>query len=159
MAVALSAAWIRPTSTELEDFVERRSERDELRSIVTDHLDSLNRQCWILVTGDRGIGKSILSRTVVAELQTERPDLVVAIVVDGRAITFRRCLKDMAAQLVERLRPLIDVGAAGTRVTWRVGSTSWPSSPATTRSAVRRQKRWPESTGRMRPWRADYSGS
>lgn len=109
----LGAAWVNPNTTEPEYLVDRDDEQHMMLAIFEDYLNQWKtqhstglRDARILVTGDRGVGKSILTRAVLKSLGDRNPKTVVPIYVDSRNLRLRQSLVQMAKDLVGRLRPL-----------------------------------------------------
>lgn len=101
----MGTAWIRPQSTEPTDLINRNEERRRFARILDDYFESGGEGARILVTGDRGVGKSILTRAVIRDFAARYPDKAVSIVVNGRGIGYRRFLEELARSLVEEIRP------------------------------------------------------
>ena len=111
----LGAAWVNPNTTEPEYLVDRDDEQRKMLAIFEDYLNQWKaypstglRDARILVTGDRGVGKSILTRAVLKSLGDKNPKTVVPIYVDSRNLRLRQSLVQMAKDLVKRLRPLVE---------------------------------------------------
>lgn len=101
----LPTAWLRPKSTDPRDLVNRNDERGWLYDRLADYLDEDTDGARILVCGDRGLGKSILTRAVVEEFAYKHSDRVVAVIVNGRGIGYRSFLNDLARGIVESVMP------------------------------------------------------
>jgi hypothetical protein len=105
----VGAAWIRPTSTDPGDLVNRSSDRQRLLDMLTEYIDLQQKNQRLLITGDRGVGKSILTRNVLAEFVNRRPAQVARVLVNGRGAGYRSFLKELARGLAEAIRPLAAV--------------------------------------------------
>lgn len=108
----LGAAWIRPTSVEPGDLVNRDAERNRLMDILEDYrvtaIDTGTvgaREARILISGERGVGKSILTRKVLDDFRARHPDHVVAATIDARSLQYRAVLTEIATKLVAQVRP------------------------------------------------------
>ncbi len=95
----LSAAWIQANTIDAELFVDRDDDREQLRIILDDVLETGLRDCRILVTGDRGIGKSIFTRTVVDRFRRENVGRVVTLSIPGRQLGYKSALRELALAL------------------------------------------------------------
>lgn len=96
---------IRPTNTDPTLFVNREKELQELKTILRQFINDPEAQTGgVLVKGDSGVGKSILSRKAVTELVQEFPRLVVLEVDGGRLSGVRGLLN----KLCERIRGEVD---------------------------------------------------
>lgn len=103
-----STVWLRPTSIDPRFLVDREAERAELRQSLLEFIRFGDRSARLLVSGDRGVGKSILTHWVLAELDRREglpPSAppIVTVVVEGRSLRYRSALKEMARQLADAL--------------------------------------------------------
>ena len=108
----LGAAWGRSTSVEPADLVNRDAERDQLLRILEDYRSTAiethtasAREARILISGERGVGKSILTRRVLADFEAGHPGQVIAATVDARSLHYRAVLAEIAKALVTRVQP------------------------------------------------------
>jgi Cdc6-like AAA superfamily ATPase len=106
MAVEINI--IRATSTDPDLFVNREEEILKLRRLLRLYLKETRPEAarGVLVKGDSGVGKSILSRKAVAELKTEFSRELVVWGVDGGRLTGARGLlnklSDVARDEIEK---------------------------------------------------------
>lgn len=103
-------AWLRPTDTAPDLLVDRESERDELLFWLEDAFGAAQPDVRILVTGERGSGKSILARWVVTEFAQAHPTDVAAVELEGRSLVYRTLLERLAQQLALAARDLLREG-------------------------------------------------
>lgn len=101
----VGSVWINPLSTSPADLVNRTREREKLLGRLEEYLDADSPEARILVTGDRGVGKSILTRAVLEEFAAQHQDRVVLILVKGRGVDYRDFLKAFALDLARLVRP------------------------------------------------------
>ena len=108
----LGAAWVRPTSVDPGDLVNRDAEREQLLSVLEDYRNTAMeagsasaREARILISGERGVGKSILTRKVLADFGARHPDQVITATIDARSLQYRAVLTEIAKALVEQVRP------------------------------------------------------
>ncbi len=106
-ASTIGAAWLTPTSIEARLFANRTKERQRIHGILEDLFQSHTRRYRVVIFGDRGIGKSILTSVASQEFAKQHADRVVRVEVNGRSIAFRQFLKALASGLVENTRPLL----------------------------------------------------
>jgi hypothetical protein len=108
----ISSAWLKPNSVDPTLLVDRELQRRDLREMIQDPVRNELRSVRILVVGDRGAGKSILTRAVLADLQRDDSQ-VVGITIDARSIQYRSLLDHLASALGnELLRSASDVSHA-----------------------------------------------
>jgi len=100
----VNAAWIQPVSTDPVLLVDREEEQSALRGYIVEHLDANLHDVQILVSGARGVGKSILTRAVLKGLERDRPHDVIALVIDGRGQRHREFLRQFANGLADAVR-------------------------------------------------------
>lgn len=108
----LGAAWVRPTSVDPGDLVNRDAERARLMGVLEDYRATAMetrtasaREARVLISGERGVGKSILTRRVLADFKARHPDQVVAATIDARSLQYRAVLTEIATALVAQVRP------------------------------------------------------
>ncbi len=111
----LSAAWVNPNTTEPKYLANRVELRGRMLGVFEDYLQQWRREpseglrdARILVTGDRGIGKSILTRAVVADLAEKHDQTVIPVHVDSRNLHLRQALVQLARDVEAQLRPLAE---------------------------------------------------
>jgi hypothetical protein len=102
---SVGSVWVNHQSSDPNDLVNRNAERKKLFKLLTEHLAAGNGQGRILVTGDRGVGKSILTRAVIDEFVRANQDCVVSVRVNGRGVGYRAFLQTFARDLAQALRP------------------------------------------------------
>jgi hypothetical protein len=107
MRTNIRAAWLTPTSIEARLFANRDKERERLEEILEDLFESHTRRYRVVVFGDRGIGKSILTSVASENFAKRHPERVLRVEVNGRSIGFRQFLKALAGGLVESAKPLL----------------------------------------------------
>jgi len=109
----LGAAWVRPTSVDPGDLVNRDAEREQLLSVLEDYRNTAMeagsasaREARILISGERGVGKSILTRKVLADFGARHPDQVIIATINARGLRANgreaeaKALVEQATQLV-----------------------------------------------------------
>lgn len=97
-------AWLRPVDTDPPLLVDRIDEAARLEFWLTDALGAERPDQRILLTGERGSGKSILARAVLAKLRDQFPDRVVAVELRGRSLVYRTLLERLAQELAKAAR-------------------------------------------------------
>lgn len=95
----VSAAWIDPVSVDPKLLVNREYERRKLYELVSDSIRNNVRSARFQVSGDRGSGKSILSRAVLADLSRDFGSKIVPLAIDSRSLRYRSFLDLVARQL------------------------------------------------------------
>lgn len=117
MSNRLPTPWLDPVGVDPALFVNRTEKVKELTDLLGDLVEYKQRKELIVVSGDRGIGKSIFVRKVLHDLrQAARSDLLL-LVVDHRGSDDRAILKHFIRALLEAASPL-----ALKRIP---GATSW----------------------------------
>lgn len=96
--------WLAPVSVDPDHFVNRDADVQKLRRYLDNHLQYKTRNGHILVTGDRGVGKSIFCRHVARAFATSNPNDVLLVSVDARGIGQREFLQTFATLLVGEAR-------------------------------------------------------
>lgn len=99
----VNAAWLKVVSVDPTLMVDRDDAREDLVRRLDELREADIRDAYVLITGARGVGKSIFTRAAIAEFEDNHPDHIVAIVVDGRGLGYRSFLSRFAEQLAERL--------------------------------------------------------
>jgi hypothetical protein len=107
MRSQIGAAWLNPTSIEARLFANREDQRRQLEGILDDLYKTHNRRYRVVIYGDRGIGKSILTSIATQNFAKQYPERVIRVEVNGRAIGFRQFLKDLASGLVDATKPVL----------------------------------------------------
>lgn len=100
----LSAAWMRTNAIDPDLFVDRDDDRARLRIILDDLRDVGVRESRILITGDRGIGKSIFTRTVLDAFRADFEGDVITLSIPGRQLGYKRALRELALALSTAVR-------------------------------------------------------
>lgn len=100
-------AWLRPTDTLPELLVDRTDERDDLLFWLDDALSAEVPDLRVLVTGERGSGKSILARHALTEFAKKHPTDVAAVELEGRSLVYRTLLERLAQRLAVEARALL----------------------------------------------------
>jgi GTPase SAR1 family protein len=92
--------------------VNRDNERERLLSILEDYRNTAieanepsAREARILVSGERGVGKSILTRRVLAEFEQKHPHQVITVTIDSRSLPYRAVLSELARALTSKVQP------------------------------------------------------
>lgn len=99
-------AWLRVPDTDDALFVDREELSEDLLAQLRDAITEGLRSTRILVTGERGVGKSIFTRHVLRRLREERPRSTVVVVVEGRYLGYRDFLGQLAKTLAQQVRAL-----------------------------------------------------
>lgn len=99
-----NAAWIKPVSIESALFVNRTAELEDLIRRLDELREAEQREAHFLITGARGVGKSMFTRTALERFAQKHKDHVVCIVVDSRGLGYRPFLSRLANQLIEQIR-------------------------------------------------------
>jgi Cdc6-like AAA superfamily ATPase len=100
----VNAAWIKPVSIEPALFVNRTAETEDLLRRLEELREAQEREAHFLITGARGVGKSVFTRTALERFVRKHADHVVCITVDSRGLRYRPFLNRLANQLVEQIR-------------------------------------------------------
>jgi len=108
------------------DLVNRDAERDQLLRILEDYRITATethtasaREARILISGERGVGKSILTRRVLADFEARHPDQI-------HRCHSGRAKPSLQAVLTEIAKALVHAGpASGRRSTARSSCRSW----------------------------------
>jgi len=107
MSTRIRATWLTPTSIEPRLFANRDEDRRRIEDTLEDLFVSHTRRYRMVVFGDRGIGKSILTSVASKNFADNHRDRVLRVEVNGRSIGFRQFLKALASGLVESAKPLL----------------------------------------------------
>lgn len=103
----IGTAWLTPASIEARLFANRDRDRQKIEDILEDLLQSHARRYRLVISGDRGIGKSILTSVASQNFAKRHPERVIRVEVNGRLMRFRQFLKTLAMGLVENTKPLL----------------------------------------------------
>lgn len=107
MTTTIGAAWLVPTSIEPRLFVNRDRERKQIEDTLEDLFRSNARRYRMVIVGERGVGKSILTSVAARSFADRHKDRVIRVEVNGRSIGFRQFLKALASGLIEQTKPLL----------------------------------------------------
>jgi hypothetical protein len=105
MGKRVNAAWLQPLSTEPRLLVNREAELDDLVRRLEEHREAKIRESHILISGARGVGKSIFTLEAMRRFERAHPEQAVCIRVDGRGLRYRTFLNHLARYLVDAVRP------------------------------------------------------
>lgn len=108
MGRPVNAAWLQPVSTDPSLLVNRDEELGRLVRYLEDLRESLACDAHILVSGARGVGKSIFTRAALDRFQRAHPDQAVCLTVDCRGLRYRPFLTSVASKLIAAIRPLAE---------------------------------------------------
>ena len=97
MPAFVSPLWLRTLDTDPLLFVDRERQVAQVQRLIADALKNGRGGLRMLVTGARGVGKSIFSRKVVS-LFADDPN-VLTVAVNGRSVRFLRFVKELAQEL------------------------------------------------------------
>lgn len=97
---------LRPDDYEDTQLFVSRPEAQQVQQILAAFLDSPGSRRRLLVTGERGIGKSIGVRAALAHLEEERRDFFPLIIAGDRCTTVRNLLVTIAEVFSRRVREL-----------------------------------------------------
>jgi len=97
---------LRPDDYEDTHLFIPRPEAEQVQQILAAFLNSPGARRRLLVTGERGIGKSIGVRTAVARLEEERRDFFPIVIAGDRCTTVRHLLVTIAEVFSQRVREL-----------------------------------------------------
>ncbi|MBK9649104.1 MAG: hypothetical protein IPO67_28825, partial [Deltaproteobacteria bacterium] len=102
----LRTPWIEPVSVNPKHFVNRTKDRARLRSILEERILYKTRSALVLIGGERGIGKSIFARTVLAEVAEGYPNDVITVVIPARTKSLINIMREYAKELVSAGRSM-----------------------------------------------------
>ncbi|MFH1469085.1 MAG: AAA family ATPase [Pseudomonadota bacterium] len=100
MARLISSAFD-PVRADPRLFVDRDDLRGDLEETLEDLVLSRRFQARLTITGDKGVGKTILTRTVLHGLHERLGRSFLLVEVDGRGLTYRPFLERLARALTE----------------------------------------------------------
>ena len=103
-------AWIKPTDTDPTLLVDREEERGDLLYDIKDCIESGVYDRRLLISGVRGIGKSIVARWVLKEVKREFANDVVTVMLEGRTLRARTLLERFGARLAQAARECFNPG-------------------------------------------------
>jgi predicted ATPase len=101
----VNAAWLDPISTEPSLLVNRDEEIDRLIGYLDELRETGLHEGHVVLSGARGVGKSIFTRAALARFQRARDDHAVCISVDCRGLKYRPLLSNLARALIDAVRP------------------------------------------------------
>jgi Cdc6-like AAA superfamily ATPase len=101
----VNAVWLQPISTDPGLFVNREEELSDLVGRLDELREAQLREAHFMITGARGVGKSIFTRAALARFEKKYPDQAVCITVDSRGLLYRPFLNRLANMLVEAIKP------------------------------------------------------
>lgn len=107
----LPVPWLRPTSVDPKLFVNRAAEVDRLSGFLADMIAFHEHEAVVLISGDRGIGKSIFGRAVLDRLTRQHPVEILPVVIDGRGADLDRLARDLVGHLADGIDALRAKGA------------------------------------------------
>lgn len=101
----VNAAWLQPISTDPKLLVNREEELGRLVGYLQQQWETDLREGHVLVSGARGVGKSIVTRAALDQFQRAHPDHAVCIAFDCRGLKYRTFLGNLASALIGAVRP------------------------------------------------------
>lgn len=104
----VNAAWLQPIATDPRLLVNRTTELEDLVGRFEEFREAQLREGHILITGARGVGKSIFTRAAVDRFEKNHPAQVVGITIDSRGLRYRPFLAKLAQAISSRVRPLAE---------------------------------------------------
>jgi Cdc6-like AAA superfamily ATPase len=108
----VNAAWLDPVSTNPSLLVNREAELAELVARLNDYREAGKHDANVIISGARGVGKSIFTRKAIHQFAKEHPNQVVCVTIDARGQQYRPVLNSVATQLVEQLQKAAANGPA-----------------------------------------------
>ncbi len=118
VARRVNAAWLQPISTEPALLVNREKELERLTGYLEELRATGLREGHVLLSGARGVGKSIFTRTALARFQRAHGDHAVCITVDCRGLKYRPFLSNLARALIDAIRPSVDATSRKDLAVW-----------------------------------------
>lgn len=97
----LPLPWLRPTAVDPDLLVNRSAELKKYGRILGEYAEDADPNALLLLRGDRGVGKSIFGRRLVADLKAALPSRVLAIVLDHRGADERAVLRRFIDSFVQ----------------------------------------------------------
>ncbi|MDI1434257.1 AAA family ATPase [Polyangium sorediatum] len=101
----VNAVWLQPISTDPGLLVNREEELDDLVRRLDELREAQLREAHFMITGARGVGKSIFTRAALARFEKKYPDQAVCLTVDSRGLRYRPFLNRLANRLVDEIKP------------------------------------------------------
>ena len=101
----VNAVWLQPISTDPRLLVNREEELDDLVHRLEELREAQLREAHFMITGARGVGKSIFTKAALARFEQKHPDQAVCLTVDSRGLLYRPFLNRLANTLVEAIKP------------------------------------------------------
>lgn len=98
------AVWVDPISVDTGLLVNREAELDDLVARLEELRVERKRSSHIMVSGARGVGKSIFTRSAIERFERQHPNEVVSIVADARGLYYRPFLSELAKKLIDSVR-------------------------------------------------------
>jgi hypothetical protein len=114
----VNAAWLQPISTDPGLLVNREEELDRLVSSLEEQWETGLHEAHLLVSGARGVGKSIFTRTALVRFEHAHPDQAVCITVDCRGLKYRPFLSNLALALIGAVRPRVEAAKRTDLALW-----------------------------------------
>jgi hypothetical protein len=114
----VNAAWLQPISTDPGLLVNREEELGRLVGYLEELWETGLREAHILVSGARGVGKSIFTRTALVRFEHAHPDQAVCITVDCRGFKYRPFLSNLALTLIGAIRPRMEATRRADLALW-----------------------------------------
>jgi len=90
-----------PVRADPQLFVDRAELREELEAILEDLIVARRFQARLTITGEKGVGKTILTRAVLRAVHERLKDPFLLVEVDGRGLAYRPFLERLARTLAE----------------------------------------------------------
>lgn len=100
--VPFPRVWLDKASVDHALLVNRDELREQVIAFLTENLDRKGDFASLGVTGERGVGKSILMRRCLADFEARHPGKVLSLVADARLAGSRRFFMDFIRDLVKR---------------------------------------------------------
>jgi hypothetical protein len=114
----VTAAWLQPISTDPGLLVNREEELDRLVGSLEEQWLTGLREAHLLVSGARGVGKSIFTRTALVRFEHAHPDQAACISVDCRGLRYRPFLSNLAVTLIGAIRPRVEAAQRKDLALW-----------------------------------------
>lgn len=114
----VNATWLQPISTEPRLLVDREDKIEQLTGYLEEHRETGLREGHVLISGARGVGKSIFTLTALDRFQRAHGDHVVCITVDCRGLKYRPFLSTLARQIIDAIRPKADATGRKDLAAW-----------------------------------------
>jgi DNA polymerase III delta prime subunit len=118
MSGRVNAAWLQPVSTDPTLLVDREEKLLDLVRRLEEHREAQIHEAHFLITGPRGVGKSIFTREALRRFERAHPDQTICITVDSRGLRYRSFLNRFAQNLVERVQPHAEKGKRKGLLLW-----------------------------------------